>query len=99
MNLFPFYKQTAPRQFDHKPIYYDKQKEEREERIKRVKKELGMDQEDSKEKKDYEGHIRGSFNNAVPGGSSREKLAKTNRTVMIIFIALLAIILLVYYLI
>ena len=97
MNLFPFFRQPTPRRFDHKPIYYDKQKEEREERIKRVKKELGMTDENN-EKKDYEQRLRGSFKEAVPGGSSREKMAKTNRTVMIIFIVLLIVVLIAYFL-
>ena len=38
--LFPILKQPRARQFNHQPIYYDKQKEEREQRYERIRKEI-----------------------------------------------------------
>ncbi|MDR3268733.1 MAG: hypothetical protein LBT83_06665 [Tannerella sp.] len=41
MALFSFYNVRKPRQFDHKPIYWDPRKEALEERIRKVKREMG----------------------------------------------------------
>ena len=43
MALFSFYNVRKPRQFDHKPIYWDPHKEAMEDRIRKVKREIGMD--------------------------------------------------------
>lgn len=59
MALFSFYNVRKPRQFDHKPIYWDPHKEAMEERIRKVRREMGMDEELSVE--DYKAEIRGSF--------------------------------------
>lgn len=40
MALFSFYNMRKPRQFDHKPIYWDPHKEALEERISKVKREM-----------------------------------------------------------
>ena len=42
MALFSFYNMRKPRQFDHKPIYWDPHKEALEERISKVKREMGV---------------------------------------------------------
>ena len=46
-----------PRQFDHKSIYIDQKKEEREARERRIKRELGMDDDLT----DYKPQIKGTF--------------------------------------
>jgi hypothetical protein len=45
MALFSFYNVRKPRQFDHKPIYWDPHKEAMEDRIRKVKREIGMEEE------------------------------------------------------
>ena len=44
MALFSFYNVRKPRQFDHKPIYWDPHKEAMEDRIRKVKREIGMEE-------------------------------------------------------
>ena len=58
MALFSFYNVRKPRQFEHKPIYCDPDKEELEKRVHRVKREMGLEEESVEEYKDA---IRGSF--------------------------------------
>ena len=53
-----FYNVRKPRQFEHKPIYWDPDKEELEKRVHRVKREMGLEEESVEEYKDA---IRGSF--------------------------------------
>ncbi|HBL73545.1 MAG TPA: hypothetical protein DD409_12160 [Bacteroidales bacterium] len=53
---FSFFKSRKPRKFEHKPIYWNVQKEKAEEREKRVRRELGMD-----DLSDYKPDIKGSF--------------------------------------
>lgn len=43
MALFSFYNMRKPRQYDHKPIYWDPHKEALEERISKVKREMGVE--------------------------------------------------------
>ena len=57
MALFSFYNVRKPRQFEHKPIYWDPHKEAMEERISKIKREMGM--EESPE--DYKPSIKGTF--------------------------------------
>ena len=91
-----FFKQRKPRKFDHQPIYYDAQKEARQERLQKAKVELGL--MDEKElKKDYEKVIRGSFREAVPGGS-RTKQKRDGGKTMRILVVLFIIIVVVYFL-
>ncbi len=72
MALFSFYNMRKPRQYEHKPIYWDPHKEAMEDRIRKVKREMGMDEDLTVE--DYKAEIRGSF---IEGTShlkkSREK--------------------------
>ena len=58
MALFSFCNVRKPRQFEHKPIYWDPDKEELEKRVHRVKREMGLEEESVEEYKDA---IRGSF--------------------------------------
>jgi hypothetical protein len=58
MALFSFYNVRKPRQFDHKPIYWDPRREALEERIHRVKREMGILPD---KPEDYKPSIRGAF--------------------------------------
>jgi hypothetical protein len=55
MALFSFYKVRKPRQFEHKPIYWDPRKEDLEKRTQRIKRELGMEDPDENYKPDIKG--------------------------------------------
>jgi len=57
MALFSFYSSRKPKQFEHKPIYYNPRKEALDERIHRVKREMGVEEMD----KDYKPSIKGTF--------------------------------------
>ena len=96
--LFPILKQPRARQFNHQPIYYDKQKEEREQRYERIRKEMNMESnpEEKTVRRDFEKDIRGSFRQQVPGGSKIEKAAKTSRIISIVCLVLLIAVLIVY---
>ena len=58
MGMFSFYNMRKPRQYDHKPIYYDARKEALENRIHKVKMEMGVVEADNEK---YKEAIRGSF--------------------------------------
>ena len=70
MALFSFYNVRKPRQFDHKPIYWDPRREALEERIRRVKREMGKSPDSPEE---YKPSIRGRFIE----GTSHLKKSKT----------------------
>jgi len=57
MALFSFYKVRKPRQFEHKPIYYDPRKEDLEERERRIRREMGEEKIDE----NYKPLIKGTF--------------------------------------
>lgn len=57
MALFSFYNVRKPRQFVHKPIYWDPRKEDLEERERRIRRELGIDEP----LEDYKPQIKGTF--------------------------------------
>ena len=59
MALFSFYNVRKPRQYEHKPIYWDPHKEAMEDRIRKVKREMGMDEDLTVA--DYKAEIKGSF--------------------------------------
>ena len=59
MALFSFYNVRKPRQYEHKPIFWDPHKEAMEERIRKVKREMGVEEELTIE--DYKAEIKGSF--------------------------------------
>jgi hypothetical protein len=58
MALFSFYSVRKPRQFEHKPIYWDPRKEALEERTRRIKRELGVLDEPLE---NYKPDIKGKF--------------------------------------
>lgn len=51
-----FFNMRSPRKFNHRPIFYDPDKEALEKRVEKVKREIGMADE-----KDYKPDIKGSF--------------------------------------
>ncbi|RHJ80605.1 hypothetical protein [Parabacteroides sp. AM08-6] len=57
MALFSFYNVRKPRQFEHKPIYWDPHKEAMEKRIQTVKQEIGLEVPTE----DYKPQIKGTF--------------------------------------
>jgi len=72
--MFSYYHVRKPRQFDHKPIYWDPHKEEMEKRLQRIKRELGQSEpltpEESKE--EYNEEIKNAFHE----GTSHLKRSK-----------------------
>ena len=58
MGIFSFYNVRKPRQFAHKPIYFDPRKEALEKRIYKVKREMGIEVTDYDQLKE---EIKGSF--------------------------------------
>ncbi|MDR0430258.1 MAG: hypothetical protein LBH58_07265 [Tannerellaceae bacterium] len=58
MALFSFYNVRKPRQFEHKPIYWNPRKEALEERTRKIKRELGVLDEPLEE---YKSDIKGKF--------------------------------------
>lgn len=99
--LFPILKQPRARQFNHQPIYYDKQKEEREQRYERIRKEMNMQAENEEKnvRQDFEKDIRGSFRKNVPGGTKIDQARKISNIVTIVCVVLLIALLIAYALI
>jgi hypothetical protein len=95
MAFFSFYNVRKPRQYEHKPIYYDPRKEALEERKLRIKRELGLEVTDH----EYKPQIRGSFiegtthlrKSQLRGEDVRSRRYKTGR--LLLFASLLVIIL------
>ncbi len=54
MAIGSFFKQRKPRQFDHKPIYYDQKKDELQKRIDRIKQEVEESESNQEALKDLE---------------------------------------------
>ena len=67
MALLPFYNLRKPRQFNHKPIYWNPNKEALEDRIRKIEVEMGVREETTEE---YKPNIKGSF---VAGTSHLKK--------------------------
>ena len=57
MALFSFYNMRKPRQYEHKPIYWNPHKEALEERMTKIKREMGV--EESLET--YKPQVKGTF--------------------------------------
>lgn len=57
MALFSFYNQRKPRQYQHKPIYWDPRKEDLEDRERKIRRELGVEKVDE----NYKPQIKGKF--------------------------------------
>ncbi|WP_085535398.1 hypothetical protein [Massilibacteroides vaginae] len=57
MAAFLFMNSRRPRKYEHKPIYWDPEKEKEEERERRIKREMGIEEDLT----DYKPQIKGSF--------------------------------------
>jgi hypothetical protein len=57
MGVFSFYNMRKPRQFDHRPIYWNPKREEMQERVQRIRRELGLEEP----LESYRPQIRGRF--------------------------------------
>jgi hypothetical protein len=89
MRLFSFYSVRKPRQFEHKPIYWDQRKEALEERIRKVKREMGVQEESLEE---YKPSIRGTFiegtthlkKSRMKGDDVRNRVYKNMRLILVL---------------
>ena len=91
MALFPFYNNRKPRQYSHKPIYWDPRKEALDERIHRIEVEMGV-----REGKpdDYKSNIKGTFiegtshlrKSRARGNDSRTRESKNMRLILILVV-------------
>lgn len=66
MGMFSFYNVRKPRQYDHKPIYWNPHKEALDKRIHDVKREMGLEIPEE----EYKPNIKGTF---VEGTSHLKK--------------------------
>lgn len=73
MAFFSFYGTRKPRQFNHKPIYWNPRKEALDERVSKVKREMGMEELTE----DYKPHIKGTF---VEGTTHLKKRIENGET-------------------
>jgi hypothetical protein len=95
MKLFSFYNVRKPRQFEHKPIYWDPRREALQDRIRKVKIEMGVLQE---KPEDYKPAIKGTFiegtthlkKSRLKGDDVRNRVYKNMRLLLIL--AILAVI-------
>ena len=92
MSLFFFYNNRKPKKYEHKPIYWDPQKEALEERIAKIKREMGIEQDEHS----YKSTIKGSFINASPHlkrkiekGEDSEKRKMRNSIIAVVLVILL----------
>ena len=90
MAFFSFYNMRKPRQYEHKPIYYDPRKEKLEERIHKIKVEMGVEESDCDK---YKEAIKGSFvegtshlkKSRIKGDDARSLTNKSMRLIFILF--------------
>jgi hypothetical protein len=101
MGIFHFYNVRKPRQYDHKPIYFDPRKEALEKRIHKVKMELGVEETDYEQ---YKEAVRGSFIEGTThlkkskdkGDDIRNRVYKNMRLILVL--AILGVIFWYFYL-
>jgi len=91
MGIMSFYKLRKPRQFEHKPIYFDPRKEALKKRIHKVKMDLGVEEPDYEQ---YKEAIRGSFIEGTThlkkskdkGDEIRDRVYRNMRLILILVI-------------
>ena len=89
MGLFNFSTPQA-RSFNHKPLYYDPAKEEREERERRIKAELGLLDGDYTTT-GIESRVKGAMRRGTPGlFEYRQKAVRKSNRRLLVWIILLA---------
>jgi len=93
MALFSFYNMRKPRQFNHRPIYWDPHKEALNDRIRKVEIEMGVREETAEE---YKPNIKGSFvagmshlrKSRARGDDARIRVNKNMRLLLILSVLL-----------
>lgn len=87
MALFSFYNVRKPRQYEHKPIYWNPRKEALDERARKIKREMGL--EESLD--DYKPQIKGTFvegtlhlkKSQEKGDDSRSRVYKNMKLIIV----------------
>ncbi|MGL4779539.1 MAG: hypothetical protein ACRCXN_01725 [Bacteroidales bacterium] len=98
MGLFFFYNQKKPRGFNHKPIYFDPKKEELDKRIQKVKKEMGMEIDESEYKADLKGAFRNDLHHMQRKEDNPHKYSSsTNIRLAVILAGLLLLMYVLYF--
>lgn len=98
MALFSFYGVRKPRQFEHKPIYWDPRKEDLKKREQRIKRELGILEIDE----NYVPDIKGTFvegtthlkKSKMKGQDTRSRMY--SNVTLIVILAVLSVLLYVF---
>lgn len=93
MAALPFFNSRKPRKYEHKPIYWDPQKEKREEREHRIRREMGMEEDPT----EYTPTIKGTFLEGTThlkksvnrGDSADSRKYKSARLIVILFVLML----------
>ena len=85
MALFSFYNVRKPRQYTHKPIYWDPHKEAMEDRIRKVKREIGM--EDQLSAEDYKAEIKGTSHLKKSRDRGDDRRSRTYKNVRLLVAA------------
>lgn len=91
MGMFSFFNVRRPRQYEHKPIYWDPRKEALEERISKINHELGITEENPE---DYKPTIKGTFiegtthlkKSKSKGDTVRDRVYKNMRLLLVLSI-------------
>ncbi len=92
---FTFTKLARHRVFQHDPIYYDEKKEQREERERRIKGELGLLDEEEKDK-GYADRIKGGMRRRIKSQYEVSRSAKRSSNLRLIIILIILMVLGVY---
>lgn len=89
-----FRKQSRPKGFTRKPIYWDPEKEERELRERQIRTELGIETDNKYHPETYRPDIKGKFRSAAHGDRDQLRdIRKKNIRKMLLFIATLIVLL------
>jgi len=99
MFKFTFVKTPKPRQFYHRPIYWDPQEEERKERVDRVRKELGErnDMEPYKSSIKRGSFRRGRWDEPSETSDMHSERRRSNIRLLVIIVVLLALAAMLYF--
>lgn len=95
MAIFPFYNVRKPRQYDHKPIYWDPRREALEERIRKIHQQLNKEEGTNPE--EYRPSIKGTFIEGTShlkksisrGDTPRDRTSRNMRLLLILVILLI----------
>lgn len=87
MALFSFFKSQRARQFEYKPLFYNKEKEEFQERVKRIEEEMGI--RSNNNNISYKPGIRrGTMRSYLKTETKKNKASSSIRLIIILFILL-----------